>query len=219
MSSSQCKQLSSSTAQWHASLATSSLSWFVCLLLARVSGLLAGGSLDSVAGRALAWLCFCCLRWSRIRSNSFVSLFHLQNGLRPNSCLWSLSLSHSLWLTRSHGPQGSFEGKKKKKQLPVLGRTTRWLQSCAFRDVGQSNGSVIPQGLWKSSSARTGRATISPQKGPPPMETIFIPLPSSSWSQSLSKSLPARSCWFLPQCARQPPRWGCGCRPGVFGCA
>ena len=52
----------------------------------RVSGLLAGGSLGSVAGLALVLL------WFFVASGdpgsqgfSFVSLFHLQNGHRPNS--------------------------------------------------------------------------------------------------------------------------------------
>ena len=43
--------------------------------------------------------------------------FRLQNGLRPNSYLWSL-FSFSLWLNRSHGPQGSF-GEKNAFQSSV----------------------------------------------------------------------------------------------------
>ena len=61
-----------------------------------------------VPWRALPWFCggFCCFWWSCISSCNFVSLFHLQNGLRPNSWRW-LVLSFSLsmidqvaWTTR-----------------------------------------------------------------------------------------------------------------------
>ena len=115
---------------------------------ARVSGLLAGGSLGSVAGRALVLLCCCCLRWSWILGCSFVSLFHLENGLRPNSWRWFvLYFSDSMtdqvaWTTRQ------LRGKKRKMPrqghvgLPALSRRGRckppencwrqWALFCAF---------------------------------------------------------------------------------------